>query len=673
MSMWRSCLLLLSSIAALGACTEHSVSAPVETGVRRTVTNEADPLDALRALDQPTATPSGWADLYDPFVLRSYHVQMKRADWETIRHDETFDIKVSALFWMNGDTGNAYVSQIRRKSASPLGDKISYRLKFDTLVTETERKPARFFDVKTFSLENGDDTDVVREGLTWYLHRLAGGTNYKPGLAAWSLLTLHLLRDSLDAEGVPVTSETGETIVVIDTVPQGVYVNVEMPDKHFLRHRGMWTEGVSTLYKQDDIGPAQMKEPEYDEAIPEGARSPADTYLTYAPFVEAARVTKATPTDPQLELDLRTWINMSSMLRMGAVNAFADNPDALFTNGKNFYWVDFATSRADYRRWYFPWDLDAVLRSTNGGIYNTGTSVKGKTTTYLQHPYQSTILNHSVFRAEYNRIMLELLNGPMSVSVVNGALARFETLLSPALRADPNSKIADPAGTFSNIRNWIGSRETNVRSQVSANSTPRPRANYTSTLLYALTVTKSGAGFGTVASAPGGIDCGDSCSASFGSNTAVTLTATPDNGFLFNGWSGACSGMELTCTVTVTSNRTVGASFVEVPVERTVAISAMTGGYTTAKGGAWTPWTVVKVVQVGTSTPVSGATVAVGWSGLATGAGSCITATDGSCRVTAQTLKSGGSLTFTVNGVSGPYLTYDASANVVTGTYTVMK
>jgi hypothetical protein len=663
------------AVIGLAACADSGpLSGPALPEARRTSAAESQSLDALRALDRPTAVPAGWADIYDPFVLRSYHVQLKRADWETIRNDGTFDVKVPAMFWMNGDAGNAYLSQIRRKSATPIGDKISYRLKFDTLVNASGRKPARFFDVKTFSLENGDDADVVREGLAWYLHRLAASDNYKPGLAAWALLTLHLERDSLADDGtIAVDPHTGAPLVAIDTVPQGVYVNVEMPDKHFLRHRGMWTEGGSTLYKQDDIGPAEMKEPEYDGPIPDGARSPADNFLTYDPFVEPARVTKSTPTDPQLELDLRSWINMSSMLRLGAVNAYTDNPDELFNKGKNFYWVDFTTNRADYRRSYFPWDLDAVIRSTSGGIYSTGTTVKGKTTTYQQHAYQSTILNHSVFRADYNRIMLELLNGPMSVSTINGALTRFETLLTPALTADPNSKLNAPAGVFSDLRNWIGSRDANVRAQVAANSTPKPRAGYTSTLVYTLSVAKSGSGTGTVVSAPGGIDCGAVCSGSFGSNTAVTLTATPGEGFLFNGWSGACSGMTLSCTLTITANRSVGASFVQVPVLRTVSLHGMTGGYTTAKGGTWTPWIIATVRQAGTSTPIVGATVAVTWSGLAAGAGSCLTAADGSCRITAQSLKSGGSVTFVVESIAGDYLTYDPTMNLVSPSYTVVK
>ena len=74
---------------------------------------------------------------------------------------------------------------------------------------------------------------------------------------------------------------------------------------------------------------------------------------------------------------------------------------------------------------------------------------------------------------------------------------------------------------------------------------------------YALTVTKSGAGTGTVSSTPAGIDCGLTCTASFDYNTPVTLTATADPGSTFAGWSGACSGVDPVCTVTVNADPAV--------------------------------------------------------------------------------------------------------------------
>jgi hypothetical protein len=86
---------------------------------------------------------------------------------------------------------------------------------------------------------------------------------------------------------------------------------------------------------------------------------------------------------------------------------------------------------------------------------------------------------------------------------------------------------------------------------------------------FALTVTKSstlGVGSGTVSStstpaSPTQIDCGSRCSVSFDYGTVVTLTATPGMLSLFDGWTGCDSASGDTCTVTVTSARSVRANF----------------------------------------------------------------------------------------------------------------
>lgn len=77
---------------------------------------------------------------------------------------------------------------------------------------------------------------------------------------------------------------------------------------------------------------------------------------------------------------------------------------------------------------------------------------------------------------------------------------------------------------------------------------------------YTLSVSRTGTGVGTVMSSPTGISCGSTCSASFGSGTIVTLTASPSAGSSFAGWGGACSGTG-SCTVSMTAARSVTATF----------------------------------------------------------------------------------------------------------------
>lgn len=76
--------------------------------------------------------------------------------------------------------------------------------------------------------------------------------------------------------------------------------------------------------------------------------------------------------------------------------------------------------------------------------------------------------------------------------------------------------------------------------------------------IFTLTVTKSGNGTGGVTSLPTGIDCGLTCSADM--SGSVDLTATPDAGSAFDGWSGACSGTG-TCTVPMNAATAVSAAF----------------------------------------------------------------------------------------------------------------
>jgi uncharacterized repeat protein (TIGR01451 family) len=76
-----------------------------------------------------------------------------------------------------------------------------------------------------------------------------------------------------------------------------------------------------------------------------------------------------------------------------------------------------------------------------------------------------------------------------------------------------------------------------------------------------LTVVKSGVGGGTVTSSPAGISCGSTCASNFGYGAAVTLTVAPNASSAFAGWSGACSGLSPSCTVTMTGAQTVAAQF----------------------------------------------------------------------------------------------------------------
>ena len=91
-------------------------------------------------------------------------------------------------------------------------------------------------------------------------------------------------------------------------------------------------------------------------------------------------------------------------------------------------------------------------------------------------PYQEVILRHPTFRAQYNQIMLDLLNGPLSVANVQAFLTHAETVISSALANDPfPTTDGSPADEFNRLRAWVAARDVNVRNQVASNGPPSPR------------------------------------------------------------------------------------------------------------------------------------------------------------------------------------------------------
>jgi len=107
---------------------------------------------------------------------------------------------------------------------------------------------------------------------------------------------------------------------------------------------------------------------------------------------------------------------------------------------------------------------------------------------------------------------------------------------------------------------------------------------------YTLSVTKSGAGSGTVSDNVGGIYCGSTCFNNYSNGAAITLTATPTTGSTFTGWSGACSGTGI-CALTINAAKSVTATFAANPAPTAPSITV-----TSPNGGeAWTIGSTQKI------------------------------------------------------------------------------
>ncbi|ABQ27182.1 S8 family serine peptidase [Geotalea uraniireducens] len=98
----------------------------------------------------------------------------------------------------------------------------------------------------------------------------------------------------------------------------------------------------------------------------------------------------------------------------------------------------------------------------------------------------------------------------------------------------------------------------------------------TAGMSYTLTTAKAGSG--TITSAPAGISCGGDCTELYPQGAAVTLTALPDPGWVFAGWSGSgCSNGP--CVVTLNGDFSITALF---SLLQPVKLSSVSGsGYPT--------------------------------------------------------------------------------------------
>lgn len=100
--------------------------------------------------------------------------------------------------------------------------------------------------------------------------------------------------------------------------------------------------------------------------------------------------------------------------------------------------------------------------------------------------------------------------------------------------------------------------------------------------MFPLDVIKEGVGDGQILSAPAGIDCGATCTASFDFGERVTLTATPDALSDLVGWTGGgCSGAGA-CVVDVTMATTVRAQFGPRPIRVDAEVQGAGGGVITS-------------------------------------------------------------------------------------------
>jgi photosystem II stability/assembly factor-like uncharacterized protein len=221
------------------------------------------------------------------------------------------------------------------------------------------------------------------------------------------------------------------------------------------------------------------------------------------------------------------------------------------------------------------------------------------------------------------------------------------------------------ANSGSVFAGWSGACSGNASTcVVTMNAAKSVTATFnTATPSYTLTVSKAGSGSGPVTSNPGGIACGSICSASYASNTVVTLTATPNSGSEFGGWSGACWGTS-TCVVSMNAAKNVTATFYKAGTSHPLTVSKAgsgSGPVTSNPAAIFCGSICGAIFETGTTvtltaTPNSGSEFG-GWSGACWGTSTCVLSMNAAKNVTATYYPAGTGRALTVSKAgsgSGP-------------------
>jgi spore coat protein CotH len=377
---------------------------------------------------------NGWPAIFDPYRPVTLYLDMAPEDWDRVRFDQPQQseswIPEVAEAWMHGEGETPIRVAVRRKGESDIAlpsdsdpRKVSLKIDINEYVDGQT-----WHDLRKLSLENGSE-DPLAEGFSWLIHRQAEPFyTYQAALSGWVRLYIN-----------------GELT--------GVYTSAEQRDATFLRNHDLYSPTCTWLYKIDGS-------PTLEVGVSD---SPAFLNLQFPPFNSGPGGPPGGDggTSPDFDAYLPQWINMRGMLTMAACHAFTENTDSLFTHdGKNSFCVDFDPPYPRTRR-YYPWDLDT-------GMKDAGMSIYGSTT------YQTTILDHPWFGRVYEHIFRELLDGPLSGESLTEQLDRMEAGLTEAFTADPYVYEGGPAEAFSSLRNWVVTRNTNIRSQFRHAFVPRP-------------------------------------------------------------------------------------------------------------------------------------------------------------------------------------------------------
>src|SRR5579864_6976772 len=238
-------------------------------------------------------------------------------------------------------------------------------------------------------------------------------------------------------------------------------------------------------------------------------------------------------------------------------------------------------------------------------------------------------------------------SNPAGINCGQACTASFSSGTQVALTASP--------ATNSSFAGWSGACSGTGVCKVTLMQNTSVMANFSTSP--ALTVALGGNGTGSVASSPSGINCGQTCSASFDLGTSVTLTATAATNSTFAGWNGGSCGSSPTCLVTLNGSEKVTAIFNVIQSEPVLSVipgGTGTGTVTSSPSGINCGTTCSASFNAGTqvtlSETASAASYFAGWSVTSCGNNATCTVTLNASQQVTATFNVSSVLTVTLGG-----------------------
>jgi hypothetical protein len=356
----------------------------------------------------------GCAGVFNPDQILDLYLDMDPAAWQTVLGDLSFSIYVQAQFYCGDET--PITVGVRRKRSGGT-NKVGLKIDFNELVMGQ-----RWHDLRKLSLENGvssgsesDDVEM-RELVAEYL--------------SWRIMQLGTV---ISSRAVFANLHVNDEIV-------GTYVNVEQVDERFLKDR--FDDNDGWLVKKSG-GEGDGLQTHQDD----GLENPYDSFLC---FWDTGGQACQPPTSDVLLAELPQHLDISQMLRMGAVEAYISNTDSPLFKDNNYYYYDWAGGG----RAYMPWDLDTTMKDFTSVLAGGGGGASSFDTILFTH-----------WMPDYQTYLTELVQTQAPASVVLEELDRALQVAGPSLDADP-WVLGTTAEAVGDLGDWWTAREAGVHAEL---------------------------------------------------------------------------------------------------------------------------------------------------------------------------------------------------------------